>query len=97
MSETLIPAQGPAHRKVGRLRYIGTWTERCARHPDHEGIVTYSMVQERMQEEIDDLREVYDCARTLVAVRGRFNTEQAFNRLKECLSINPTIGEQHDN
>jgi len=35
---------------------IRTWAERCEEHPDHEGIVTHAMIQQRMQEEIDDLR-----------------------------------------
>lgn len=71
-----------------KTRHIDTWHERCDKHPDHNGIVTHAMIQARMQEEIDDLRRVYDCARTLVTVRGRFNTEQAFKRLEECLSPN---------
>lgn len=40
---------------------IKTWIERCAEHPDHQtGIVSYSMVQARMQEEIEDLRQHLD-------------------------------------
>ena len=35
---------------------IKTWGERCEKHPDHNGIVTERMIQDRMQEEIDDLR-----------------------------------------
>ncbi len=73
-----------------KTRYIETWDERAKKHPDHDGVVTNAMIQERMQEEIDDLRRVYDCARTLVSVRGRYNTEQAFKRLEECLSIVPS-------
>ena len=36
---------------------IKTWAERCEEHPDHNGIVTNRMIQARMQEEIDDLRD----------------------------------------
>lgn len=37
---------------------IPTWTERCEVHPGHQsGMVTNAMIQMKMQEEIDDLRE----------------------------------------
>jgi hypothetical protein len=36
---------------------IKTWQQRCKEHPDHEGIVTERMIRERMQEEIDELRQ----------------------------------------
>ena len=37
---------------------IKTWSERCEEHPDHQmGMVSHSMIQMRMQEEIDDLRD----------------------------------------
>ena len=37
---------------------ILTWDERCEVHPDHQsGMVTNAMIQMRMQEEIDDLRD----------------------------------------
>lgn len=36
---------------------IKTWNERCEEHPDHQtGMVSHSMIQMRMQEEIDELR-----------------------------------------
>lgn len=36
---------------------IKTWTERCDDHPDHQtGMISHSMIQARMQEEIEDLR-----------------------------------------
>jgi hypothetical protein len=38
-------------------RAIKTWEQRCEDHPDHESmIVTERMIQQRMQEEINDLR-----------------------------------------
>jgi len=40
------------------MSYIKTWIERCDEHPDHQsGMVSSGMIQARMQEEIDDLRE----------------------------------------
>ena len=37
---------------------ILTWQDRCEIHPDHQsGMITHGMIKERMQEEIDDLRE----------------------------------------
>ena len=36
---------------------IKTWAERCEEHPAHSGIVSERMIQARMQEEIDELRE----------------------------------------
>ena len=40
------------------MSYIKTWVERCDEHPDHQsGLVSNGMIQARMQEEIDDLRE----------------------------------------
>lgn len=39
------------------MKMIKTWQERCEEHPDHEGIVTEQMIRDRMQEEIDELRQ----------------------------------------
>jgi hypothetical protein len=39
---------------------IKTWQERCEEHPDHEGIVTEQMIRNRMQEEIDELRQALE-------------------------------------
>ncbi len=67
---------------------IPTWQDRCEKHPDHQqGMVSNQMLQDRMQEEIDDLRRVHDCARTLVTVRGRHNTAIAYKRLEECFGV----------
>ena len=48
--------------KKGQSLSIKTWQQRCEEHPDHNGIVTNRMIQTRMQEEIDDLREVIEQA-----------------------------------
>ena len=40
------------------MKHIKTWYERCEEHPDHQtGMITERMIQERMQEEIDELRQ----------------------------------------
>ena len=40
------------------VEHIKTWRERCEEHPDHqERIISERMIQERMQEEIDELRQ----------------------------------------
>lgn len=37
--------------------HIKTWQERCETHPDHQqGMISYVMIRDRMQEEIDELR-----------------------------------------
>ena len=37
---------------------IKTWQQRCEEHPDHQqGIVTQQIIEDRMQEEIDELRQ----------------------------------------
>jgi hypothetical protein len=41
---------------------IKTWQQRCEEHPDHNGIVTHRMIQQRMQEEIDELRAAIEQA-----------------------------------
>ena len=40
---------------------IKTWEQRCEEHPDHQtGMVSYAMIQARMQEEIDELRDALE-------------------------------------
>jgi len=40
------------------MKRIKTWNERCEEHPDHQtGMISERMIQERMQEEIDELRQ----------------------------------------
>jgi len=46
------------------MTMIKTWRERCEEHPDHEGIVTERMIRNRMQEEIDELRQAIEQAET---------------------------------
>jgi len=43
------------------MKHIKTWSERCEEHPDHqERIITERMIQARMQEEIDELRQALE-------------------------------------
>ena len=43
------------------MKRIKTWYERCEEHPDHQhGMVSKSMIQARMQEEIDELRQALE-------------------------------------
>ena len=46
---------------------IRTWRQRCEEHPDHDGIVSEGMIQARMQEEIDELRDAIEQAQDPVA------------------------------
>ena len=40
------------------MKHIKTWSERCEEHPDHQtGMISERMIQARMQEEIDELRQ----------------------------------------
>jgi hypothetical protein len=39
---------------------IKTWQQRCEEHPDHDGIVSEGMIRQRMQEEIDELRQALE-------------------------------------
>ena len=50
------------------MKRIKTWHERCEEHPDHqERIISERMIQERMQEEIDELRQALETEREWVA------------------------------
>ena len=52
-------------------RVIKTWNERCEEHPDHqERIISERMIQARMQEEIDELRQALETKQEPVAWRS---------------------------
>jgi hypothetical protein len=53
------------------MTMIKTWRERCEEHPDHEGIVTERMIRNRMQEEIDELRQAIEQAENEVAAERK--------------------------
>jgi len=73
------PADGPEYergfidgmQRQMRLhvnRVIKTWHERCEEHPDHqERIISERMIQARMQEEIDELRQALETEQKPVA------------------------------
>lgn len=54
---------------------IKTWQQRCNEHPAHRsGMVSWQMMQDRMQEEIDELRAQLEKASRLVKIlRGHFS------------------------
>ena len=50
------------------MKHIKTWSERCEEHPDHQtGMISERMIQERMQEEIDELRQALETEQEPVA------------------------------
>jgi hypothetical protein len=41
-----------------KYKDIKTFTQRCEEHPDHQtGMISHSMIEQRLHEEIDELRE----------------------------------------
>jgi hypothetical protein len=41
-----------------KYKDIKDFNERCETHPDHQsGMISYSMIEQRLHEEIDELRE----------------------------------------
>lgn len=41
-----------------KYKDIKEFTQRCEEHPDHQsGMISYGMIQQRLSEEIDELRE----------------------------------------
>ena len=52
------------------MKHIKTWSERCEEHPDHQqGMISERMISERMQEEIDELREALDADKAHALLR----------------------------
>ena len=52
--------QGEEHMKYEDIKFF---SERCEEHPDHQsGTITNSMIQQRLHEEIDELREYIEKA-----------------------------------
>lgn len=62
--EWLAKSWDEAQARAKHMTMIKTWQERCEEHPDHEGIVTERMIRNRMQEEIDELRQAIAEAET---------------------------------
>jgi hypothetical protein len=64
----LLPRSSVERLMRNRWPKILTWQERANLHPDHqEGMVTSEMIEERMQEEIDDIRKALTYARRLAS------------------------------
>ena len=61
LRQALVNADDTSQKRVdetAKHKHIKTWSERCEEHPDHqERIISERMIQERMQEEIDELRQ----------------------------------------
>ena len=54
--------------ETAKRKHIKTWHERCEEHPDHQqGMISERMIQERMQEEIDELRQALETEQEPVA------------------------------
>jgi precorrin-3B methylase len=62
--EWLAKSWDEAQARAKHMTMIKTWQERCEEHPDHEGIVNEQMIRNRMQEEIDELRQAIEQAET---------------------------------
>jgi hypothetical protein len=69
-----------------KYKDIKDFNQRCEEHPDHQsGMVSYSMIQQRMSEEIDELREYIE-QRTWV---GLTDDEVALIAV-ECSLVSPS-------
>ena len=65
-----------------KIKHIKSWGLRCEEEIDPTLNVTHSMIQEKMQKEIDELREVYEAVIVFVKANGRYNTEMAYRNLE---------------
>jgi len=61
-----------------KYKDIKMFKQRCEEHPDHQtGMITYSMIEQRLHEEIDELREYIE-QREWVGL-----TDKEINRLND--------------
>jgi len=64
LRQALVDADDTSQERVdetAKRKHIKTWNERCEEHPDHqERIISERMIQARMQEEIDELRQALE-------------------------------------
>jgi len=68
------------------MKHIKTWSDRCEEHSDHQqGMVSKSMIQARMQEEIDELRQALvdggNCYGDGTVYRGQRSKDSAVQTL----------------
>ena len=77
------------------MKHIKTWSERCEEHPDHQqGMISERMIQERMQEEIDELRQALETEQKTAVSPGKgtgFNYFRALGitSLRQALETEP--------
>ena len=80
--ESMRQAEGKEHINREPMKHIKTWNERCEEHPDHqERIISERMIQARMQEEIDELRQALETEREWVGLTAP--------EVQECYDLNP--------
>ena len=74
------------------MKQIKTWYERCEEHPDHqERIITERMIQERMQEEIDELRQALETEQEPVAWANSFDLQNFDMKVRTCPDLHHTV------
>ena len=78
------------------MKHIKTWHERCEEHTDHpERIITERMIQSRMQEEIDELRQALETEREWVGLTA--NEIWKCNKAKSGSAVEFHICYEHQN
>jgi transcription elongation factor Elf1 len=74
------------------MKHIKTWHERCEEHPDHqERIISERMIQERMQEEIDELRQALETEQEPVAWANSFDLQNFDMKVRTCPDLHHTV------
>ena len=74
------------------MKHIKTWSERCEEHPDHqERIISERMIQERMQEEIDELRQALETEQEPVAWANSFDLQNFDMKVRTCPDLHHTV------
>jgi hypothetical protein len=59
VTEEIIYIEEIGMKDPSKAAEVKTWQQRCEEHPDHEsGMISSQMIMDRMQEEIDDLRQM---------------------------------------
>ena len=78
------------------MKHIKTWSERCEERPDHQWrIITERMIQARMQEEIDDLRQALIMFQQPTKILGWVKIDEVRQHFESvgCGTIYKTFGE----
>jgi hypothetical protein len=74
------------------VKHIKTWHERCEEHPDHqERIISERMIQARMQEEIDELRQALETEQEPVAWANSFDLQNFDMKVRTCPDLHHTV------